>query len=174
MCNFLSAIVTKNDFYYNVFEDSHEKIIERYRLNDNGCDPEFVRVEITPQDGTIGNINIDNWKLRVDQDYTPDWFDVREVEILAKKELQRVFDKYFVVDASLKILEDRKIRVLFNSKVERLKNTLVTEMFGSSQVTTMCGSSQVTEMFGSSQVKKGNEIITPNKCLKIRIWKETK
>ena len=50
MCNFLSAIITKNDVFYDFDHDEHERLIEKHKLNDKENPPEFVRVEYTPDD----------------------------------------------------------------------------------------------------------------------------
>ena len=55
MCEFLSAVVTKTKFYYDAFDDSHETLIQKHKLNDNTRTPDFVRIEITPKDGDICN-----------------------------------------------------------------------------------------------------------------------
>ena len=183
MCQFLSAIVTKNNFYYDALNDSHEQLIEKYNLNDRTTMPDFVRVEITPQDGDITNTNLENWGLRVDQDYVPDWFCEKEVEVLAKNKLQEVFFKYYILDTEMELLEDRKIKVLKNTKINLVKNSQVNEMRENSQVNVMRENSQVNEMWENSQVNEmwenslsinrlTNEIVTPNENFKIRIWKK--
>ena len=217
MCQFLSAIVTKNDVYYDVFDDSHEALIKKHRLNDNGNNPDFVRVEITHQNRDISNTNLDEWTLRVDQDYTPNWFDKKEVEILMKKELKKVFRKYYIINAELELLKDKKIKILKDSKIKTMENSQVSvmrensqvsvmgensrvsvmrensrvsvmwensrvsEMWENSQVSVMRENSQVSvmwensrvsEMWGNSLIRNNYEIITPNKDLKIRIWKD--
>jgi len=60
MCNFLSAIVTKNGKFicHPELTDSHESLIEAYGLKDeeNFRERQFVRIEFTPPDdfGQIG------------------------------------------------------------------------------------------------------------------------
>ena len=69
MCQFFSAIVTRDLRVLFTEQDSHETIIRRAELQDNDLYlRSWVRVELQPE----GN----NWyPLRVDESSTPAWFD---------------------------------------------------------------------------------------------------
>jgi hypothetical protein len=159
MCNFFSAVITKDGFFYHLDMDSHEDIIEHYKLKDahvvGGVTREanLVRLELTPQDGDICNHNISNWNLRVDQDIIPDWFDKEKAEKLIKDAVQIVFKERFAIDTQIAEIKEGIWRVVKNSKIDVLKgNAVIRVMRGSSQVGVMWGSSQVGVMRGSSQV----------------------
>ena len=119
MCQFFSGIITdKNkNAIYDLDKDSHEDLIEKAGLKDDTSKPNFVRVELLPQDGNVFNHDLKNWKLKLDQDFKPDWFDLEKSEELMKKKLQEVFDKRFIVDD--KAWQERKGQRLFikNSNV---------------------------------------------------------
>lgn len=69
MCQFFSAIITKNKTHYNLDHDDHGRLLRELKIKDNHCSPNFVRVELLPEDGDIFNHSIKNWKLKVDQDF---------------------------------------------------------------------------------------------------------
>ena len=82
MCNFASAILTKDKVFFGWDKDqtkmdSHESIIKIHKLHEGTGRINFVRVELKPL-----NLNdpIKNWKFVVDQDKLPDWFDRIEAE----------------------------------------------------------------------------------------------
>ena len=99
MRQFHSGIITyKNKrAITNIDEDSHTELLEQAGLKDDTVNPNFVRVEILPQDGNIYNHKMSNWELQVDQDLIPDWFDKKKAETLMKKSLKNVFKHRFVM-----------------------------------------------------------------------------
>ena len=60
-------------------------MVEKFKLKDDSKQPNFVRVELLPQDNDIFNHDLKNWKLKVDQDFKPDWFDLDVSEKLMKE-----------------------------------------------------------------------------------------
>ena len=56
--------------------DSHSRMLEELHIEDDFAHASkvFVRVELSPKDGDITS-DIDGWKLKVDQDVLPDWWD---------------------------------------------------------------------------------------------------
>jgi hypothetical protein len=75
MCNFFSAVATKDKLHAFYGVDSHEDIIELAglkRLDDKPHDIQIVRLELVPcQPMTL---DFENWRFTVDQKETPDWF----------------------------------------------------------------------------------------------------
>ena len=107
MCNFFSCIVTKNDILWDKNTDSHEELITKFKLKDSSSNPKFVRVEVLPIDNNITNHKLSNWLAHVDQDLTPDWFDLKEVDKAIKKILPDVFKSLFVFEGAHEIREGR-------------------------------------------------------------------
>ena len=187
MCQFKSAIVLKNKVFMPLDYDSHEQMLKELGLNDKTSSPEFVRVEITPIDGNIFNHDLNNWRLKVDQDFRPDWFSEGFAEKEIKKVLPKLFAERFLIDKELKEIKEGRW-FLKNGKVDvLLGNSLIEQMWESSQVGVMWESSQVKEMRGSSQVgvmresslaisKQGKTpiIYTPDKSYKLKIFKAKK
>ena len=80
MCQFFSAVITKDKILYDLNSDSHEIIIENNNLDDTTLKPDFIRVEYIPTDYNIFNHDVNNWKLKIDQDLIPDWFNKEKTE----------------------------------------------------------------------------------------------
>ena len=163
MCQFLSAIVSKNgEVYCDPFIDSHEELIQRFGLRDDQSQfiNNIVRVEFTPKDNDY--FDVENYSLRVDENSEPDWWaELREsVYNNLKERIKRmVVDKadnkvlcggvYFVRDS--KILWTRYVKIL------TLRNSRVNVMRENSRVNEMWENSRVNEMRGNSQVKNQSD-----------------
>ena len=165
MCNFLSALVTKDGrLLCNPFLDSHEQIIDFFGMQKSDKDKfiqKFVRVEFIPKDDDY--FDVDNYKLRIDEDSKPDWFTEFEERItneLKDKIKSLIIDKATdkILCGGVYIVRDSKILWTRFTRMVVLKNSQVNEMRENSQVNTMRGNSQVNEMRGNSQVNamRGN------------------
>lgn len=75
MCRFKSAICLKDRVFVPDY-DSHNKMLEELHIKDDfaHAGKVFVRVELVPEDGDK-TTDVDEWKLNVDQDVLPDWWD---------------------------------------------------------------------------------------------------
>ena len=78
MCQFKSALVLKDRIFLPDY-DSHDKMLQELGIKDNftNASKVFVRVELSPTDGNIFSA-VDGWKLKVDQDILPDWWNEAE------------------------------------------------------------------------------------------------
>ena len=76
----ISLVVTKHRLYAGM-TDSHEDIIETYKLKEQNIkgDILLVRVEIYPPDSNY-RLPLDDWIFTTDQDLLPDWFDYVFIE----------------------------------------------------------------------------------------------
>jgi hypothetical protein len=101
MCKFFSAVITKKSVIWDIDNDSHEFLLEKAGIKDTKADPSFVRVELLPVDGNIFNHALKNWKLQVDQDYRPEWFDEADAERRVKKLITTVFKERFVINRTV-------------------------------------------------------------------------
>ncbi len=144
MCQIKSGIVLKNSVYCPLDTDSHEEMLKELKLNDTTDKPDFVRVEIVPKDGNIFNHTLDNWVLRVDQDFKPDWFSERFALVEMQKELQVWWKERFCLGKMDRIEKGR----WFLGGSAQVKN-----IYGSAQVKNICGSAQVEYIYGSAQVE---------------------
>ena len=72
MCKFKSLVVTdKLEVFWLKYEESHEKIIREYKLDDTRNS--ICRVEISPT-GSLTSINTDDWEIKVDEEAIPEWY----------------------------------------------------------------------------------------------------
>ena len=80
MCKLVSMILTKKKVYFLSGNDSHEEIIEKFKLKEYVKNKiNFVRVEITPNKETTDFFDwseeaLSRWTYKVDQDILPDWY----------------------------------------------------------------------------------------------------
>ena len=74
MCQFKSAICLKDRVFVPDY-DSHSKMLEELHIKDDfvHASKVFVRVELVPEDNDKTS-DVDEWKLNVDQDVLPDWW----------------------------------------------------------------------------------------------------
>lgn len=78
MCQFKSALVLKDTIFLPDY-DSHDKMLQELGIEDNftNASKVFVRVELSPADRDIFSA-VDGWKLIVDQDILPEWWNEAE------------------------------------------------------------------------------------------------
>jgi len=129
--------------------DSHEEIIAEFMLNEGTGRVNFVRVEISPKDANLAS-DPATWKFATDQDTTPDWYDAKDAEKLARAELTKWIEKKIVVDRDIGTVESGQYYLLGSSKVEARGSSTV-EAWGSSTVEAR--DSSTVEARGSSKVE---------------------
>jgi hypothetical protein len=90
MCTFKSAIVIREPrnkggfaLIHSYATDSHSELIAANELRDDGR-LRFARVEYTPADPTKAHL-LDSYKLRIDEERTPEWFDKDMMEAVSAK-----------------------------------------------------------------------------------------
>jgi len=78
MCNFFSCISMKDKTVIWEREiDNHHELLEIHKIPDNEehqAKLKFARVEITPPNGNVFEVDLEKWKFKIDQSLTPDWF----------------------------------------------------------------------------------------------------
>jgi hypothetical protein len=184
MCKFFSAVVMKDRILYDLDIDSHEKILSKFGIKDESHFPNFVRVETTPIDGNVFNHNLDNWAVRVDQDFKPEWFDVDHYTPQIKEALQEHFKQRFIIDEQTwQKREDQRLWVKNsnveargNSSVEARENSSV-EAWGNSSVEAWGNSSvearensSVEAWENSSVVARGNSSVVARENSSVVAW----
>lgn len=78
MCQFKSAIILKNRVVLApMYNDSHSALLRQLNIEDNtfNASKVFVRAELIPPKNNV-MADIKKWRFNVDQDITPDWFDL--------------------------------------------------------------------------------------------------
>lgn len=78
MCRFKSGLIFKDRVVLTpMYNESHSNMLERLKIKDTDFNARkvFVRAELLPyNDDFMSNIN--KWQYIVDQDVTPDWYDI--------------------------------------------------------------------------------------------------
>lgn len=103
MCNFKSAIIFKNRVVLApIYNESHSALLKNLKIRDsseNGGHV-FVRAELIPPNGDR-IIPVDNWHFCVDQDITPEWFDINKsyYESEMRKSVKEWIDKNTIAAA---------------------------------------------------------------------------
>ena len=89
MCRLKSGIIFKDRIFVPEY-DSHTKMLEELGIEDNyfTASKTFVRFELRPKDNDLFT-DIDNWRLNIDQDIVPDWYNE---EIYKPRVIERVKD----------------------------------------------------------------------------------
>jgi len=89
MCRPASMVVTKQKVFWSKNSDSHEDIIEEFKLDEGKLreQPKLVRVEIVPPNEDY-KLPFSKWNYRLDQDIKPKWYDEKKVEARVRKHLK--------------------------------------------------------------------------------------
>ncbi len=164
MCKFKSGIILKSRSYIaEGYDDSHTNLLEKLNIEDTreNAMRKFVRVELIPNNNEWWTNPI-TWKINIDQDILPDWFE-EDKEKYLKEFRERVTDwwnKHVFVDKTIKKLESGyyrlkrcKIGQLLNGAEVILNNSTVQEMHGNSIVYGMYDNSTVQKMYDNSTVQ---------------------
>ena len=134
MCQLKSGIVLKDRIFMPEY-DSHSKMLEELGIKDDylGASKKFVRVELSPENGDVFS-NIDEWKLKVDQDIKPEWFSEEEykpkiveaVKEWAKKHIHIGVDNLKITEGGNHYIKNCKGVQITNSTVTAWENSTVT------------------------------------------------
>jgi hypothetical protein len=140
MCQFFSAIITKNGVIYDPDLAHHEDILEKTFFKDSDYWPDFVRVQLLPVDNYYFDLDMANWEFFVLQDLLPEWFNRPFAEKETRDALRDVFSKRFIENCNAGKITDQRIFVM-DSSVECYGNCKV-KAYGTSHV----------KAYGQSQV----------------------
>ena len=155
MCKFKSFIVTKNDILHDLDDDSHEALIKAHGLKDNTPSPLFVRVEMTPKDGNSFNHVRENWHLRVDQDYRPDWFSEKEAEEACWPKLEATFKARFLLSGNVKELTKGRWFIGGSATIESVGDSATIEYVGgSATINRVCDSATIAGIYSKTATWK--------------------
>lgn len=137
MCQLKSCLVLKNRVFCPA-HDSHQDMLEELGIEDNEINAmkTFVRVELIPPETTSDYFDdkyftslqapLSEWKLIVDQDILPDWWEPAIYRLAIEKEVQKWLDKYVLINQEKKTIvgNSHKDRYyLYNCKYITLINT---------------------------------------------------
>ena len=115
MCRLKSCLVLKNRVFCPAY-DSHQDMLEELGIEDNEVNAmkTFVRVELIPPEATSDYFDdkyftslqapLSEWKLIVDQDILPDWWELAIYRPAIEEEVQKWLDKYVLINQENKII----------------------------------------------------------------------
>ena len=115
MCQLKSCLVLKNRVFCPA-HDSHQNMLEELGIEDNEVNAmkTFVRVELTPPETTPNYFDdkyftslqapLSEWKLVVDQDILPDWWEPAIYRLAIEKEVQKWLNKYVLINQEKKTI----------------------------------------------------------------------
>lgn len=149
MCQLKSGLVLKNRVFVPEY-DKHYEMLKELGIEDNAINAmkTFVRFELSPSDGDVFS-DIDTWKLRIDQDIIPDWWDEEEykpkiVEAVKEwasehihineKDLELSEGAHYVRNSSVGSFENSVVYAYDNSTIEAYDSSTVVA-WGNSTVT---------------------------------------
>lgn len=96
MCQLKSCLVLKDRIYCPDY-DSHDQMLNELQIADTIKNAEslFVRVELFPPYGNL-LVPLEGWRLRVDQDVLPGWWDKDYYEPLVRAEVKKWVDEHLI------------------------------------------------------------------------------
>ena len=163
MCKLKSGIILKNRVFVPEY-DSHTQMLKELGITDDyiNASKTFVRVELGPTDGDVFS-DIDGWKLSVDQDILPDWYDeaVYKPQVVeAVKEWAKTHIHIGVTGLDINSGENHYIKDCHNVEIHgsaTVENicglTTVEYIYDSATVENICDSATVENICGSATVK---------------------
>ena len=179
MCNFMSAIVTPFDgvkggvkIYHSHYTDSHEDLCRLFKLRDKG---ELARVEFKPDSQNAQDYaEPEKYKLKIDEERTPEWFDAEKQEFVA--EIMRGWVKSMIIDGEVDLLcggayilkEGAKIntvgvcviKVICGGTISDIRGGTISDIRGGTisaisggTISVICGGT-ISAIWGDADVKK--------------------
>lgn len=115
MCRLKSCLVLKNRVFCPAY-DSHQEMLKELGIEDNEINAmkTFVRVELTPPKTTLSYFDdkyftslqtpLSEWKLVIDQDILPDWWEPAIYRHAIEEEVQKWLNKYVLINQEEKTI----------------------------------------------------------------------
>ena len=133
MCQFKSAIVIRDEREKGGFKllmspwtESHSELCQIYKIKD-GSRLTFARVEYSPD--KIENAYIpEKYKLKIDEERTPDWFDSEMKEKVSDKMSDYI--KSIIVSGEVSLLIGGQFIIAPGAKVECAKSMVISSICG--------------------------------------------
>lgn len=137
MCQMKSCLVLKNRVFCPAY-DSHQDMLEELGIEDNETNAmkTFVRVELIPPEAPVSYFNdkyftslqapLSEWKLVVDQDILPDWWESAIYRPAIEEKVQEWLNKYVLINQKEKTIVGNGHKdkyYLYNCKYISLTNT---------------------------------------------------
>lgn len=172
MCQLKSCLVLKDRVFCPDY-DSHQQMLKKLGIEDNylHASKTFVRAELTPPDGRRSlREPLDRWTLRVDQDITPEWWNVdadrprveeaveawRKEHVFAEGEhIVKAGEVYAFGNAIVEASSNAKVKAYDNATVKSGGNAIVTAW---DRVTVTAYDSATVKACGNATVEVYNNV----------------
>ena len=154
MCKLKSAIILKDRIFMPDY-DSHSKMLEELKITDDyfNASKVFIRAELSPENGDVFS-DIDGWKLEVDQDITPEWFDEKDcTERMRKAVKEWAKTHIFIGQNDLKISHGENIFIKDCEDVDIYGNATVKNIYDNATVKSICGNATVENICDNATVE---------------------
>ena len=163
MCKLKSAIILKDRVFISD-HDSHSKMLEELGITDDyfNASKVFVRAELSPENGDVFS-DIDGWKLKVDQDITPEWFDEKDCAERMRKAVKEWAKTHIFIGQNgltishgenIFIKDCKNVDIYDNATVENIcGNATVNYIYDDATVKRICDNATVNYIYGNATVK---------------------
>ena len=135
--------------------DSHTEMLEELGIKDDylNASKTFVRVELSPANGDVFS-DIDTWKLRVDQDVIPEWYDEDTYKPQVIEAVKKWAKDYIHIGVDgLKIATGRNHYIKDCKDVIIRGNATVKNIYGNATVENICDNATVENIYDNATVK---------------------
>ena len=154
MCKLKSAIILKDRIFMPDY-DSHSKMLEELKITDDyfNASKVFVRAELSPENGDVFS-DIDGWKLKVDQDISPEWFDKKDCTERMRKAVKEWANTHiFIGQNGLKISRGENIFIKDCEDVDIRGKATVKCINGKATVENICDNATVKYIYDNATVE---------------------
>ena len=141
MCNFKSGIVIQDlkekggfRLLMSPWTESHSELCDIYKVKDSAR-LTFARVEFSPPSMDVAHL-VDGYKLRIDEERTPEWFTDEMKEKVSEK--MRAYVKSMIVTGDVCLLIGGQFIIAPGAKVECAKAMIINAICGGT-VSEICG-----------------------------------
>ena len=163
MCKLKSAIILKDRIFMPDY-DSHSKMLEELKITDDyfNASKVFVRAELVPENKDVFS-DIDGWKLEVDQDITPEWFDEKVCAERMRKAVKEWANTHIFIGQNdleishgenIFIKDCKNVKIYGDATVESIcDNATVDYICDNATVENICGNATVENIYGNATVE---------------------
>ena len=134
MCNFKSAICVKDEsvkrgfrLLFSPWTESHSDLCKIYKLAETDKRIDMAKVEFSPPSMDTAHL-VDGYKLKIDEERTPDWFDAEKQERVS--DMLRAYVKSCIVSGDVDLLIGGQFIVAPGAKIACAREMVITAMCG--------------------------------------------
>ena len=123
MSDFFSAIITKEEIFYNLKHNNHTSLLQENNIDVTTLNPNFIRIELLPPNKNYFETDIEKWKLKIDQDILPKWYCFNDLEKRIKEKFKNeIFKKVIFINQKDIVIRQKNV-YLKNSSAELHDNS---------------------------------------------------